>query len=533
MNTQQHVQHPTIEQVTFKLDIHGKIITLDATTLRESYKKHLSQWVGRLLQDICHPQDLSALKSHLCDVQNSASGVNAINASQSPSSVVAINPPISNVISKPFRLCLGTPDVYVHVKANSRLFINHTPGESDFIMSVQTLLNAENDMNSNNTTMLSGNGGLLTTAMSAMSPGSSLVSSLVSSLSMDTMVNTNSVSSPLVNVSGLGGLVGGGGGGGVGVGGGGGSGMQQTISVGGPLMTSAVINGTGGSGGGNGGSSVNNVSGLGSQRTSSTTAATSGVGSNNSSIVNSFTASPAGHEGPSFYNDFDFDLRHSSFEIDPSVSAWNDSRPNSRASVTTPVSTPRPPSAGHGFSPAICPSPSTPYQLSSHSAASLPSPQSNASQSGTGGGGGGGPFGGFSFHSFDSNSDKLDKEQMNNNSSNNTNNNSSNNMSVSMSGNLPNGGSVGGSATQNSLMMGQSSGVAGLGGVNSQQQLQQNQNAPQQQQQHPPAESDRLRNLLTSKTHSSASSLHGGGDGDDKDNLMKVRKKDVSKRKKS
>ncbi|XP_058985901.1 serine-rich adhesin for platelets isoform X2 [Musca domestica] len=506
MNIQQHVQHPTIEQVTFKLDIHGKIITLDATSLREPYKKHLTQWVGRLLQDLCHPQDLSALKTHLCDVQNSAAGVNAINASQSPgSSVVSINPPISNHISKPFRLCLGTPDVYVHVKANSRLFLNHTPGESDFIMSVHTLLNAENDMNSNSTSMLSGNsGGLLTTG--------SLVSSLVSSLSMDSLVNTNSMSSTLVNVSGLGGLVGGGGGG-----------MPpqqqqhstQTISVGGPLMTSAVINGTG-SGVGSAGNNI--ASGLGSvQRSSSTTATTSGIVSNNSSMVNSFPASPAGHEPPSFYsNEFDFDLRSSSFE------AWNDSRPNSRASVTTPVSTPRPPSAGHGYSPAICPSPSTPYQLSSHSAASLPSPQSNASQSGVGGGGGssggGNPFGNFGFHSFDSSSDKMDKDPMNNNNNNNS--GSNNNMS-GMPGNLPNGGNGG----TNPLMMG---GVVGgnSGGMSGSQQQQQQQQQQSQQPQNPPTESERLRHLLTNKTHSS--SMHGS-DGDDKDNLLKVRKKELYK----
>lgn len=475
--------------------------------MREPYKKHLTQWIGRLLQDICHPQDLSALKTHLCDVQNSANGVNAINASQSPGSGVAINPPISNVISKPFRLCLGAPDVYVHVKANSRLFINHTPGESDFIMSVQTLLNAENDMNSNNTSMLTGNGGLLAAGMSAMSPGSSLVSSLVSNLSMDSLVNNCSVSSPLVNVSGLGGLVGGGGGGLP-------PHATQTTSVGGPLMTSAVINGNGGGGGGGG---SNNGSGMvGSQRTTSSTATTSGVASNNSSLVNSFTASPAAHEGPSFYsNEFDFDLPHSSFEIDPPVAAWNDSRPNSRASVTTPVSTPRPPSAGHGFSPAVCPSPSTPYQLSSHSAASLPSPQSNASQSG-------GPFGGFGFSSFDNNSEKMEKDHMNNNNNSSSSNNNmavgGNGSGLNSGGNLPNGG------IPNSMMMGGSGGGGGMGGSgaggNTQQQQQQQQNAPQ----HPPTESERLRHLLTNKTHSSASSLHGGGDGDDKDNIMKVSK---------
>lgn len=481
MNIQQHVQHPTIEQVTFKLDIHGKIITLDATALREPFRVHLSQWSGRLLQDLCHPQDLSALKTHLRDIQDSAAGVNILNSSQASGVGVGINPPISDVISKPFRLRLGAPDVYVHVKANSRLFINHTPGESDFIMSIQTLLNSENDMNSNNTGMMSGNSGFMNTGISAMSPGSSLVSSLVSSLSMDSFVN-NSVSSPLVNVSSLGGLVGGGG-------------MPphstQTTNVGGPLMTSAIVNGstTGGvvSGGGTA-TSASNVSGsLTSQRSGYSTTTTSGVASNNSSLVNSFTASPAGHEGPSFYsNDFDLDLPHSSFEIDPSVSAWNDSRPNSRASVATPVSTPRPPSVGHGFSPAICPSPSTPYQLSSHSAASLPSPQSNASQTGSGGQG---PFT-FGFPSFDNNNDKSDKDHLNNN-----NNSSNNNNNVAgVSGNMTSGG--------NQIMMGGGGNIVHTLPNNAQQQA-------QTQQQKPPNESERLRHLLTNKTHSSGSSLHG------------------------
>lgn len=492
MNIQQHVQHPTIEQVTFKLDIHGKIITLDATTLREPFKMHLSQWSGRLLQDLCHPQDLSALKTHLRDIQDSTAGLNAINASQSPGSGVGINPPISNVTSKPFRLRLGAPDVYVHVKANSRLFINHTPGESDFIMSVQTLLTSENDMNSNNTGMMSGNSGLLNPGMS---PGSSLVSSLVSNLSMDSFVNNNSVSSPMVNVSGLGGLVGGGG-------------MPphttQTTNVGGPLMTSAVINGTGAGGGGSAvGSatvSVNNGSSISSQRSVYTTTTTSVVATNNSSLVNSFTASPAGHEGPSFYsNEFDLDLPHSSFEIDPSVSVWNDSRPNSRASVTTPVSTPRPPSAGHGFSPAVCPSPSTPYQLSSHSAASLPSPQSNASQSGTGVGGPG-SFG-FGFPSFENNNEKVDKDNLANNNNNSSSNCMSGTSGVNVTGNLSNG--------SNQLILG-SSRSSGLS-TNQQQNQQQQQNTPQK----PPTESERLRHLLTNKNHSSSTTSLHGSDGDD------------------
>lgn len=117
INIQQHVQQQPIEQMTFKLDIHGKILDLDHTALREPFKQHLQTWVGRLWQDLCHPHDLSTLKSHLRDIQDSASA-------HSPGAGAG-----SNMVSRPFRLRLGAPDVYVHVKANSRLFLNQTPGE--------------------------------------------------------------------------------------------------------------------------------------------------------------------------------------------------------------------------------------------------------------------------------------------------------------------------------------------------------------------------------------------------------------------
>lgn len=479
---QQHVQHPCIEQVTFKLDIHGKIITLDATTLREPFKLHLSQWSGRLLQDLCHPQDLMTLKTHLRDIQDSTGGLNAINASQSPGSVVGINPPISNITSKPFRLRLGSPDIYVHVKANSRLFINSTPGESDFIMSVQTLLNTDSDVNTDTIGMMTGNSGQIHSGMAVMSPGSSLVSSLVSNLSMDTFVNTNSVSSPLINVSGMGGLVGGGG-------------MPTnntlTTNVGGPLMTSAVTNGAGSISNDSGGvaalSSNNSV--INSQRTGYATAAVPAVATNNSTLVNSFAASPSGNEGPSFYsNEFDLDLPHSSFEMDPSASAWNDSRPNSRASVTTPVSTPRPPSAGHGFSPAICPSPSTPYQQ--HSTTSLSSPQSNTSQSAAGAVGAPGSIS-FGFQSFENNTEKNVNDNLNrNNNVSNTNNISGGSTTTNTSGNLSNGVSQ--------LIFGNIG--AKPAAINSQQKNE----AQQLHITKPPTESERLRHLLTNKSHSVA-----------------------------
>ncbi|XP_037959315.1 neurogenic protein mastermind-like [Teleopsis dalmanni] len=153
--------------------------------------------------------------------------------------------------------------------------------------------------------------------------------------------------------------------------------------------------------------------------------------------------------------------------------------------------TPRPPSAGHGFSPAVCASPSTPYQLSSHSAASLPSPQSNASQPA------GGPAYGFSFPSFDIN-EKTDKDNLNNN--NNSNNNNNNPQQIgTMAGSMSNGGAV---------LLGNT--IAG-----SVSQHQQHNTPP-----HPQPDSERLRHLLTNKSHSLTSSLLGTDSSDDKDNNL-------------
>ncbi|XP_050340125.1 nuclear receptor coactivator 2 isoform X10 [Bactrocera neohumeralis] len=485
----QQIQPQAIEHLTFKLDVHGKILNLDVTALREPYRQHLSSWLGRLLQDLCHPQDLNALKSHLREVQESAASVHLMNSpsSHSPGGTPAtlIHPPIANVMSRPFRLRLGAPDIYVHVKANSRLFLNQSQTEGDYIMSLQTLLNTDNDIGGGGISGLNiggiGNSSMMpSSSLSTMSPSPSLVSPL--SLPLDSLVNNNSScssssASALASVSSgvhmLGGLVGGGG-------------MPplttQTTNVGGPLMTSAVINGTG----------------SGTQR-NNPTVATSASTSNNSNLVNSFTASPAGPEATIFYSSdpFDFDLAHSSFEMD--ATGWTDSRPNSRASVTTPVSTPRPPSAGHGFSPAVCASPSTPYQLSSHSAASLPSPQSNTSQpSSAGPGVSGGPFG-FGFPAFETSDKNIDKDHMN----------ASINSSSSISGNNsgPQGGSSGALSGPANLPNG---GPPLLTTVANMTQLSAQTNPPQ-------PESERLRHLLTNKSHSMTSGMNPT-DGD-KDHL--------------
>lgn len=71
----------------------------------------------RTVHELCHRNDLHILNSHLKDVMQT------------------INMPIESV---PFRLRLGTPDPYVHVKAQSRLF--RCQEDSDFIMMLMTLI---------------------------------------------------------------------------------------------------------------------------------------------------------------------------------------------------------------------------------------------------------------------------------------------------------------------------------------------------------------------------------------------------------
>ncbi|XP_026475754.1 nuclear receptor coactivator 3-like isoform X2 [Ctenocephalides felis] len=115
----------TSEHVTLKLDLSGKIIDTDFAdqNLRNSLSKDV---IGRSVQEMCHPQDVYQINSHLKDIMQSSN-----NMAQ----------------SQPYRLKVGTgPDVYVHVKAQSRLFrSNPTTKDGDFIMVTHTLL-SENEI---------------------------------------------------------------------------------------------------------------------------------------------------------------------------------------------------------------------------------------------------------------------------------------------------------------------------------------------------------------------------------------------------
>lgn len=114
---QQQSQTNQLEQITFRLDTHGVILKKNTDKLRKTYMQSITKDNScRSIQDITHMQDLTRLQSHLTDVMQNKSAQ-----------------------SLPYRIRFGQ-DVYVYVKAFSQYFQNNKPNESDFIMSINTLL---------------------------------------------------------------------------------------------------------------------------------------------------------------------------------------------------------------------------------------------------------------------------------------------------------------------------------------------------------------------------------------------------------
>ncbi|XP_021701261.1 nuclear receptor coactivator 2 isoform X3 [Aedes aegypti] len=368
------------EQLTLKLDMTGAVIDFDAATLRKQFTDYLTKETVRSIHDLCHFQDRPRLNEHLQNVMN-ANGAAQVSS---------------------YRLRLGGPDVYVHVKAQTRLFRNNKPNEPDFIMAIHTILN-DNEV------------AMVESGLN--NPSSSSSSSLA--IPSTSSGSGSSTARQMQQIT------------------------QGVSNMGGPLMSS-ILNGSGNSGGPGGPSGLQGA--LGS------------VVSPRSSNLHSSLLSQQSSDGSSFFpSEFEFEFPHSTYDMESVGVNW-DSRPDSRTSVT-PVSTPRPPSVT-AYSPAaasLCPSPLT-YQPSS--AGGQPSPSNN--------------------------------QQVNNN-----NNNSS------MTNN--NAGLFGGfqcqfddkDKVQEQIQQ-------------QQQQLQQQQQQQQHQQQMASHDSERLRNLLTTKRpHSNASSSSG------------------------
>lgn len=142
-----------LEQLTVKLDPSGKILSYNMMTLRESFQKHLGAEPPRSLMELCHYQDVPKLQKHLSEVMQSGGPHHTA-----------------------YRLRLGSPDIYVTCKTQSKVFESAQPGDSDFIMAVHTILhesdlaqsnlmgasgsssnsNTNNNNNSNSTSTISG-----------------------------------------------------------------------------------------------------------------------------------------------------------------------------------------------------------------------------------------------------------------------------------------------------------------------------------------------------------------------------------------
>ncbi|XP_052864097.1 nuclear receptor coactivator 2 [Anopheles cruzii] len=392
------------EQLTLKLDTSGNIIKYDATTLRKQFAGNLTKDTIRSIYDICHYQDRPRLSEHLGSVRT-ANGTS---------------------LELTYRMRLGGPDVYVHVREQSRLFCCPKANESDFIMAICTVLTeSEVAILSEGGGSASGTTTMLTMGATGPGPGSSLGPVL----GPGNGANSNPTSSssslgllmPSTSSSGTGGTGGG-------LNGGNDvvarhlSQISQGVStMGGPLMSSVLNGGSGGGGGGSGvlgnasggmmgsgagsGMAAGNIGhGMGGGGGSGGTTdlgsvgggpvGSVGLGSTMGSIVsprsnpNTTTSSsllcPQSSDSSNFFNtDFELEFPHSTFDMEAVGVGW-DSRPDSRTSVT-PVSTPRPPSVS-AYSPAaapMCASPMTPY-YSGNTMGGMPSPSSNMGSNGGG-----------------------------------------------------------------------------------------------------------------------------------------------------
>lgn len=130
------MQQRSIEQFTLKIDTNGNIVNVNVQGLRSVYASNLTKDTPKTIMDLCHIQDLPTLEAHINEVKQSTMAT-----------------------STPYRLRLGGPDKYVHVKANSRYF--RAPRETEFIIIMNTILSdsevvALESLSSNTTLSLPG-----------------------------------------------------------------------------------------------------------------------------------------------------------------------------------------------------------------------------------------------------------------------------------------------------------------------------------------------------------------------------------------
>lgn len=133
---------PAHEQLTIRIDAHGKIIKLDTSQLRPHFVTFLAKEIGHKIDDLVHPHDHQRLKIHLKEVIEAQSEAQITN----------------------YRIRLS-PDCYVNAKVQSRMFRSEVQGEPDFVMAVHEIL-SDNEM-------LALDGGNFSGMLSGMQPNMS------------------------------------------------------------------------------------------------------------------------------------------------------------------------------------------------------------------------------------------------------------------------------------------------------------------------------------------------------------------------
>nr|CAD7201175.1 unnamed protein product [Timema douglasi] len=115
-----------IEQFTTKLDVSGKIISIDTSGVSSTYSQYLNkELVGHIIQELCPQQDLQKLASHLKETLHSGSST-----------------------SSSYRLHIMAPDKFIHVQTKSKLFkANSSMAEPDFIMATHSII-GDNELQS-------------------------------------------------------------------------------------------------------------------------------------------------------------------------------------------------------------------------------------------------------------------------------------------------------------------------------------------------------------------------------------------------
>lgn len=109
-----------IEQFTTKLDASGKVIGVDTSSISGAYSQFINKdLVGRMLQELCHQQDVGKLGAHLTETIGSGQATSGL-----------------------YRLRMGQQDKFVHVQTKSKLFKAnpHASGETDFIMATHSIV---------------------------------------------------------------------------------------------------------------------------------------------------------------------------------------------------------------------------------------------------------------------------------------------------------------------------------------------------------------------------------------------------------